>query len=334
MTLSPSPPSATTPQLVRGLGLLDAAMIVAGSMIGSGIFIVSADIAREVGSAGLAAGDLGADRRAHDHRCAQLRRARRDDAPGGRPVRLPARGLRPARRAFSTAGRFSRDPDGHDRGGGGGVRQVPRRAPAAALRNAQVLAAVGRFKLTPATFVAIGLLLLLSWSNTTGLRTGKLIQNVFTFAKIAALLGLIGLGIFVGANAAAIKANFTDWWTGCLHHRDLRPRPPGTSVVTTLSLSTLGLLVALGTAMVGSLFSADAWNNVTFTAGEVKNPQRNSAAQPDPRRRRGVRALLPVRTSPISSPCHWPATPDAATVVGRGIQFATGTTAWPPRRWR
>ena len=98
-------------------------------------------------------------------------------------------------------------------------------------------------------------------------------QNVFTLTKIAALAALIVVGLVWGANATAIEANFRDWWQAV----SVQTVPGTGDSVTTAAvpLAPFALLLALGTAMVGSLFSADAWNNVTFTAGEVKNPQRN-----------------------------------------------------------
>jgi APA family basic amino acid/polyamine antiporter len=119
--------------------------------------------------------------------------------------------------------------------------------------------------------VAIGVLVLLTWSNSTGLRTGKVVQNIFTLTKIAALIGLILLGLVLGANATAINANFKDWWTATF----TQPVARGASDFTTAPISGFSLLLVLGTAMVGSLFAADSWNNITFTAGEVKNPKRN-----------------------------------------------------------
>ena len=95
---------------------------------------------------------------------------------------------------------------------------------------------------------------------------GKVIQNSFTTAKVAGLLAVIGLGLLVGRNAAAIQANFNGMWTP----QGYTPVAPGLSPET-----ILGLIVALCVAQVGSLFAADAWNNITFTAGEVKNPRRN-----------------------------------------------------------
>jgi len=114
--------------------------------------------------------------------------------------------------------------------------------------------------------VAILVVVALSIINIFGVKTGAIIQNIFTAAKVSALLGLVLFGIFLGRNAHAIAANFgANFWTnaglGTLHDVG------GGILVSTLT--------ALAVAQVGSLFSADAWNNVTFTAGEVKNPSRN-----------------------------------------------------------
>jgi APA family basic amino acid/polyamine antiporter len=264
--------NSPAPQLVRGLGLFDAAMIVAGSMIGSGIFIVSADMARQLGGAGwlltawaltgvltviaaLSYGEL----------AAMMPRA------GGQYVYL--------REAYGPLAGFLY---------GWTLFLVIQTGTIAAvavafakflgvllpgLSETHVLAAAGRFRLTPATLVAIGVLILLTWSNCTGQRTGKIVQNIFTTAKIAALAALIVAGLTLGANDTAIQTNFSDWWSAT--STVTTPAGGGGVKVVTASLTALGLLLALGTAMVGSLFSADAWNNVTFTAGEVKNPQRN-----------------------------------------------------------
>src|SRR6185369_17247696 len=98
-------------------------------------------------------------------------------------------------------------------------------------------------------------IVLLSAINSRGIRTGAAIQNIFTFAKTAALLCLIGAGFLVGRNPQAVADNFTGFW---------RNSHWGFEAVR-----------LVGVAMVGSLFSSDAWNNVTFTAGEVRNPRRN-----------------------------------------------------------
>lgn len=299
-------------QMVRGLSLLDSTMLVAGSMIGSGIFIVSADIAREVGCTGwllalwvLSGAMTLAAALSYGELAAMMPKA------GGQYVYL--------REAFGPLCGFLY---------GWTLFLVIQTGTIAAVAMAfakflgVLFPAVaetnkfftwGRFSLSPATLVAIGLLFLLTWSNTTGLRTGKVVQNVFTFAKIASLLGLIGLGLFLGSNAAAVKANFTDWW----HAVDLG-RKDGVPVAHTW----MTLLLAGGAAMVGSLFSSDAWNNITFTAGEVKNPKRNLPLS----LLLGVVLvtvlyLLCNAAYLVTLPLH--GVPAGATVVERGIQFAT-----------
>ncbi|HYN64749.1 MAG TPA: amino acid permease, partial [Candidatus Limnocylindrales bacterium] len=122
--------------------------------------------------------------------------------------------------------------------------------------------------------VAILLIVVLTWINTRGIHLGKLIQNTFTSAKTLSLLLLIVLGVTVGRNADAIAANFADLWTPLGNAATIRPEIGGVPA-TSASLGAFGLFIAFCVAQVGSLFSADAWNNITFTAGEVKNPRRN-----------------------------------------------------------
>ncbi len=114
--------------------------------------------------------------------------------------------------------------------------------------------------------VAIVVVLVLTGINILGIKTGAMVQNIFTIAKTSALLGLVLVGLAIGRNAEAIAANFTHFW-----------RNAGSSAVfPQIGVSgLLGVITAVAVAQVGSLFSADAWNNVTFTAGEVKNPSRN-----------------------------------------------------------
>jgi APA family basic amino acid/polyamine antiporter len=125
--------------------------------------------------------------------------------------------------------------------------------------------------------MALLLIAFLTLLNTRGLKLGKLIQNIFTSAKVLALAGLILAGVFLGRNAAAIHANFTGLWT--IH--DPQTIEPGANWLksfipsVTAASGAFGLLIAYGVSQVGSLFSADAWNNITFTAGEVKNPRRD-----------------------------------------------------------
>jgi len=127
--------------------------------------------------------------------------------------------------------------------------------------------------------VGVLMIVFLTFINTLGVQLGKLIQNVFTSAKTLSLLGLIFLGIFVGRNAGALTENFGHFWTV----RNAQPIEPGAnflrSLVPTITAASgaFGLLVAYGVAQVGSLFSADAWNNIGFTAAEVKNPKRDVA---------------------------------------------------------
>jgi APA family basic amino acid/polyamine antiporter len=118
--------------------------------------------------------------------------------------------------------------------------------------------------------VAIFLIAALTVVNILGVRTGALVQNVFTLAKILALIGLIVIGFTVGKDALAIHANFGDFWRNA-SWGNLYPVKVGSDGRTEF----IGLFAILAVVQVGSLFSADAWNNVTFTAAEVKNPQRN-----------------------------------------------------------
>ncbi len=278
-----SPTSATQPtdpeiKLVRGLGLLDSTMLVAGSMIGSGIFIVSADIARQVGSAGwllaawvvtglltitaaLSYGEL----------AAMMPQA------GGQYVYLreaygPLWGFLYGWSSFliiqtgtiaAVAVAFARYL---------GVL-VPAISPTAWIIPPLNLSQGYALSLSSQQLVAILLIVLLTFINTRGLRIGKLIQNVFTSAKTLSLLALIFIGLFVGRNAEAVKANFTHFWTP----QGAEPIHPDLGFLPTVAAGAgvLGLVVAFGVSQVGSLFSSDAWNNITFTAGEVKEPRRN-----------------------------------------------------------
>ncbi len=120
---------------------------------------------------------------------------------------------------------------------------------------------------------AILIVVVLTLTNMRGLRLGKFIQNLFTSAKILSLAALIVLGVTLGRNPEAIRANFSNLWTP----HGVWPVQPELSFVPVASAAAgaFGLFVAFCAAQVGSLFSSDAWNNITFTAGEVKNPRRN-----------------------------------------------------------
>ena len=267
---------------IRGLGLFDSTMIVVGSMIGSGIFIVSADIARQTGSAGgllaawLITGALTvAAALSYGELAAMMPRA------GGQYVYLresysPLWGFLYGWTLFlviqtgtiaAVAVAFARFL---------GVL-VPAVSPSVWIIAPVRVSAKYALSLSWQQLIAILLILFLTGANTRGLRLGKWIQNIFTSAKTIALIALIALGIFVGRNAEALHANFSNLWAiqGAQVIRPgadfLRAWVPSVSAAA----GAFGLFVAYGVAQVGSLFSADAWNNITFTAGEVKNPRRD-----------------------------------------------------------
>ncbi len=260
---------------IRGLGLLDSTMIVAGSMIGSGIFIVSADIGRQVGSpfwllvvwivtglltlmAALSYGEL----------AAMMPKA------GGQYVYL--------REAYSPFWGFLY---------GWTLFLVIQTATIAAvavgfgrylgvlfpsISETNYLIAPIRvgstsyaFSLSTAQFVGILLIALLTWMNTRGLKLGKIIQNVFTTAKTGSLIALILLGLIVGFvwHSDIASANFSNFFA---IRGTLQDVGEGLTAAT-----AFGLFVGICVAQTNSLFSADAWNNITFTAGEVKDPKRN-----------------------------------------------------------
>jgi APA family basic amino acid/polyamine antiporter len=268
--------------LVRGLGLVDSTMIVIGSMIGSGIFIVSADIARQTGSPGsllltwVITGVLTvAAALSYGELAAMMPRA------GGQYVYLresysPLWGFLYGWTLFLViqTGTIAAVCVGFARFLG---VLVPGVSPTAWILPPIAITSKYALSLSWQQLVAVLLIVFLTVVNTRGLRLGKWIQNIFTSAKTLALVGLILLGVLLGRNAAAVSANFSDLWTP----RGAQMIEPGAnwlkSLIPSVSAATgaFGLLIALGVAQVGSLFSADAWNNITFTAGEVKNPRRD-----------------------------------------------------------
>jgi basic amino acid/polyamine antiporter, APA family len=257
---------------VRGLGLLDSTMIVAGSMIGSGIFIVSAAMSRQLGSPGwllvawLVTGALtiiGA--LSYGELAAMMPKA------GGQYVYL--------REAFSPlwgflygwtlflviqTGTIAAVAVGFARFMG---VLVPSISESSYLIKPIHLTSGYAISLSTAQLVGVLMIALLTWMNTQGLKLGKLVQNVFTTAKTGALIALIVLGVIIGYNADAVSRNFGNFWA---------PRGTLESVGGGLMATTaFGLFVGICVTQTQSLFSADAWNNITFTAGEVKNPKRN-----------------------------------------------------------
>ena len=247
------------------LGLFDATMIVAGSMIGSGIFIVSADITRNVGSAGwlivvwLITGFMTLTAAlSYGELSAMFPKA------GGQYVYL--------KEAFNPLAGFLY---------GWSFFAVIQTATIAAvgvafskfaaylipgLSEKNILFNIGSLHISAAQLVAIVLIVLLTFINTKGIKSGKVIQTSFTAAKLLSLFGLIIFGFILAAKADIWNANWTNAfsmkaWNGA-----------STSWQDVIGIGMVGAVAA---SMVGSIFSSDAWNNVTFIAGEIKNPKRN-----------------------------------------------------------
>ncbi len=257
-------------EFTRGLGLFDSTMVVVGSMIGSGIFIVSADIARLVGSPGwllmawIFTGALTlAAALSYGELAAMMPRA------GGQYVYL--------REAFSPLVGFLYGwtlflviQTGTIAAVGVAFSRflgvfLPSVAEDHYLISPIHLTTGYALSLSTAQLVAVLLIALLTWSNTRGIEYGRIVQNIFTVAKTGALIALIGAGLLLGWNASAVSANFGDFWT---------PRGQIDVAAGLSAVTAFGLFVALCVSQTGSLFSSDAWNNITFTAGEVKDPRR------------------------------------------------------------
>jgi basic amino acid/polyamine antiporter, APA family len=254
---------------VRELGLFDSAMIVIGSMIGSGIFIVTADMARNLGSAGwvlvawlFTVAVTIAAAISYGELAAMMPKA------GGMYVYLreafsPIVGFLYGWTLFAViqTGTIAAVAVGFGRFTG---VLWPAIAEDRYLIPPIHLMAGYAISLSTAQLAAILVIALLTWTNSRGVRYGKIIQNLFTSAKIAALAALILCGIAFW-NRSAVAANFGDLWA------------PHSVTPITASLSALsgfGLLVALCVSQSGSLFAADAWHDITFAAGEVKDPGR------------------------------------------------------------
>ncbi|MDP9229242.1 MAG: amino acid permease, partial [Bacteroidota bacterium] len=250
----------------RSLGLMDATMVVAGSMIGSGIFIVSADITLNVGSAGwliavwvitgfmtltaaLSYGELSG----------------MYPKAGGQYVYLkeaynPLIGFLYGWSFFSViqTGTIAAVGVAFSKFAGYFF-------PALDLKDENILFTVGSFKFYPAQLVSIILVIFLTYINTKGVKGGKLIQSTFTITKLLSLFGLIGLGFLLAYGPEIWNNNWTNAW-------EMKRIAADGTVTVIVGTAMLGAIAA---SMVGSIFSSDAWNNVTFIAGEIKNPQRN-----------------------------------------------------------
>ncbi|XZF14034.1 APC family permease [Chitinophagaceae bacterium MMS25-I14] len=252
----------------RSLTLLDGALLVIGSMIGSGIFIVSADISRTVGSAGwlifvwLLSGFITLSAALSYGELSGMY-----PQAGGQYVYL--------REAYGKLYGFLY---------GWAFFAVIQTGTIAAVGVAfakfagyivpqmgegNVLLELGSFHITAAQLVAIAIIVFLTWVNTNGVQSGKWIQFIFTFTKIAAMAALVIFGFFLVKDSSIWSEN----WSGAWMAKKITTGTTG--VITHESLSSKELIIAIGVAMVGALFSSDAWNNVTFIAGEIKKPERN-----------------------------------------------------------
>ncbi|MBC3787611.1 APC family permease [Spirosoma utsteinense] len=295
----------------RSLSLLDSTLIVSGSMIGSGVFIVTADMARNLGSSGwllmlwvLTGVMTVAAALSYGELAGMMPKA------GGQYIYI--------QRAYGRLTGFVY---------GWTVFTVIQSGVIAAVAVAftkfsavfipalgpeNVLVALGPIKVTLGSLYAIGSLILLTWLNSRGVQSGKLIQNIFTSAKLLALLGLIVVGIAMGLNSGLLSANLANAW-------DANSTSATGDIVP---LAGMALLLAFGTSMVGSIFSADSWNNVTFIAGEIKNPRRNI---PLALFFGTLTVTLIYLLANIAYLSLLPLTgsPTATDVMGRGLQFAT-----------
>lgn len=297
----------------RSLGLLDGTMLVSGGMIGSGIFIVSADMGRMVGGAGwlillwvltgvitifaaISYGEL----------AGMMPKA------GGQFVYI--------QRAWGNLTAFLY---------GWTVFSVIQTGTIAAVAVAfakytgffipalsadNILLELGSFKISAAQIFAIISIIFLTYVNSRGVRNGKIIQLVFTMAKLISLFALILLGLFF-AKKSYLAENFANPWITTMSSK------AADGTWHTEGLGSFALILAMGTTIIGSLFSSDAWNSVTFIAGEIRNPRRN------------IPLSLFIGTIIVTLlyvcaniaylnllPLH--GDPNATDIVGRGIMFA------------
>lgn len=252
--------------LQRSLGLLSATSLVAGSMIGSGIFIVTTLMARDIGSSGymlllwVVTGFLTMTAALTYGELAGMM-----PTAGGQFVYI--------QRAFGKLWSFLY---------GWTVFTVIQTGTIAAVAVAfanytavffpfleNEALSFGTFAVTNKQLLAVLSILLLTYINTKGVRTGKSVQMTFTGAKLIAIFALIFLGLYVGLQTDTLARNFTDMWN-----------PVSTKIaedgsVSVTELTGAALIGAMGAAIINPLFSSDAWNNVTFIAGEIRDPKKN-----------------------------------------------------------
>lgn len=305
----------------KSLGLFDSTALVVGSMIGSGIFIVSADMSRQIGAPGwlmvvwlvtglmtiFAALSYGELASMFPHAGGQYVYIREAYNPlsgflyGWTLFLVIQTGtIAAVAMAFSKffgvlVPWFSED------------LVLIRFAPFTINAGFQILH-FGSFSINIVQLLAIVMILFLTYLNSRGIRLGKIIQNTFTFTKVAALAGFIIIGFFIAANHNAIQLNRDIMWNA-VSTKDATP------------LTGFALLAVLGTAAVGSLFSSDAWNNITFTGSEIKNSRKNLALS------LFLGTLIVTVIYLLANIVYLQVlplrgSPDATTVFGHGIQYA------------
>jgi APA family basic amino acid/polyamine antiporter len=305
--------SDSTTGLKRSLGLLDATSIVAGSMIGSGIFIVTTYMAQDIGSSGwilflwILTGIITvAAALSYGELAGMMPKA------GGQYIYI--------QRAYGRMLSFLY---------GWTVFAVIQTGVIAAVAVAfakytsvffpqlnTVFISLPFLHITYATVVSICCIIFLTYINSRGVRNGKTIQLVFTSAKLFALFALIVLGLAVGFKGDIIAQNFTNMWEAS---KTVIKEGGGIDVIP---LTGFALMGAMGATMINSLFSSDSWNNVTYIAGEIKDPAKNI-----PRSlflgtlivtivyvlaNIAYLALLPLKGNPA-----------ATDVIGQGIMFSS-----------
>ncbi|HTB05663.1 MAG TPA: amino acid permease [Bacteroidia bacterium] len=298
-----------TTHLKQSLSLFDATMIVAGSMIGSGIFIVSADMSRQLGSPGylLLAWVVSAvitlmAALSYGELAGMMPKA------GGQYVYLkeaygPRLGFMYGWTVFAViqTGTIAAVAVAF-------AKYTAVFIPAVSTTN--ILLDLGFLKISAGQVLAIAIIVIITYINSKGVQTGKMLQGIFTSTKIIALLLLIIVGLLVAFNGHFIHENFQNMW-----------QASATTDKGTFPLSGFTLLGALGVAMVGSLFSSDAWNNVTFISAEIKKPGRNiPLSLLIGTLIVGVLYILANITYLCILPLH--GTPGGTDVMHQGIQFA------------
>ena len=249
----------------RELGLFDGTMLVVGSMIGSGIFIVSADIARQVGSAGwllaiwLVSGLITMIAAVSYGELSSM-----FPKAGGQYIYLQEAYGKLIAFLYGWSF-FAVIQTGTIAAVGVGFSKfsaylIP------SLSNENILLEIGNFKLNAAQIVSIIMIIFLTYLNSRGVKDSKTMQTFLTIIKIGSMFGLLIFGFLLAAKADIWNANWSTMWQTSSFNSD-------SGMWTAISGKTL--IAGIAAAMVGSLFSSDAWNGVTFIAGEIKNPQRN-----------------------------------------------------------